>query len=843
MLLRSWIEETGLAQRVAWVSVPGEERDPQRFWLTVADALRSTPGGGPLVRALTAAPELDAWGVVERLAADLAALEDQLWLVIDDVHELRSGEARRQLELLLLRSPAQIRYVLAARHDPRLGLHRLRLEGDLTEIRAADLRFSLEESRELLQATGVELSDSALTLLVERTEGWAAGLRLAALSLAGHPDPERFAAEFSGSDRTVADYLLAEVLDRQPEEVRALLLRTSVLEQVCGPIADLLSGVTGGERILLELEEANAFVYALDGGRTWFRYHQLFADLLRLELRRTAPGEIKGLHRAAADWFAGHAYPIEAIRHAQAAENWNLAARLLSDHWFSLELDGQAAAARELLRGFPPGAAASGGELAALLGAQELHRGSLEQAERHLATASRGSTSVAEDRRGHFEVMLAVLRLSLARQRSDLPVVAEEAQRLLEPAEATETLQFGLTEDLRALALLSLGISELWADRLEEAERHLAQGIVLARRIERPYLEINGLAHSAMVAIFRSWTEAAERSEQAIALARRHGWSEEQVAALAYLVLAGCRVWQGRLEEADDLVTHGERTLRGELQPATGVWMDFVRGLIELARGRDDQALLAFRSSERLGEQLVVPHAFASRNRRYVLQTLVRMGEGERAEQAYRELGEGEREAGEMRTTLALLRIARRDPKAATVALAPVLDGTAPLVNPHVGLLQAFLLEAIARDELGERAAAERALERALDLAEPDGALLPFLLHPMPELLASLSRHATAHGALISEILMLLEGHTHASPSIEPNRLREPLSQAETRVLRYLPTNLSVPEIADQLYLSVNTVKTHLRHLYDKLGANRRGQAVERARALGLLAPSLRRVF
>ena len=180
-----------------------------------------------------------------RLLKDLSTLDDRLWLVIDDVHELGSAEALRQLELLVMRAPLELRFVLATRHDLRLGLHRLRLEGELTEIRATDLRFTLEEARGLFDAAGVQLPGPALALLLERTEGWAAGLRLAALSLAGHPDPERFAAEFSGSERTVADYLLAEVLERQPEQVRRLLLRTSVLERVNGPLADLL---TGGQR-------------------------------------------------------------------------------------------------------------------------------------------------------------------------------------------------------------------------------------------------------------------------------------------------------------------------------------------------------------------------------------------------------------------------------------------------------------------------------------------------------------------------------------------------------------------------------------------------------------------
>ena len=302
VLLRSWIAESGLEDRAARVTVGRGERDPQRFWLSVLDALRRTVLGSGLVRELTAAPDLDGWAIVERLLMDLAALEGRLWLVVDDVHELGMEQARRQLELLLMRAPSGLRFVLATRHDVRLGLHRLRLEGELAEIRGDDLRFSLGDARVMFEEAGVELPGSALALLHERTEGWAAGLRLAVLSLAGHPDPEQFVAEFSGSDRTVAAYLLAEPLDRQPAAGQDLLLRTCLLDRINGELADLLTGRPGSQRILLDLEDANAFVVSLDPGRTWFRYHHLLSDFLRLELRRTLPEEVPALHRQAAGW-------------------------------------------------------------------------------------------------------------------------------------------------------------------------------------------------------------------------------------------------------------------------------------------------------------------------------------------------------------------------------------------------------------------------------------------------------------------------------------------------------------------------------------------------------------
>jgi LuxR family transcriptional regulator, maltose regulon positive regulatory protein len=754
------------------------------------------------------------------------------------VHELVSPTARRQLELLIMRAPPALRFVLAARHDLRLGLHRLRLEGELTEIRADDLRFSLAEARELLAAAGVELTELALRLLHERTEGWAAGLRLAALSLAGHPDPGRFAAEFSGSERTVAEYLLAEVLERQNEEVRRLLLRTSVLERVNGPLADALTGGSGGERILHELEEANAFVVSLDARRSWFRYHRLFADLLQLKLRRTAPGEVSALHQAAADWFAEHGYPVEAIRHAQAAQDWGRAARLLADHWFGLRLGGQAGTVHAILAGFPAEARAANAELAALAAVDELTHGSLESAERYVGLAAWAAASVPADRRGQAQVLLRVARLLIARQRADLPAVAEEARQLQATAEAPDGARPGTGEELRALALFSLGSTEFWTGRFEEAERHLEQSVALTHRIGRPFLEFRSLTHHAGNEILRSFARAAELATQAIELAERHGWTDEPAASIAYLARGSALAWQGRLEEAAGWVERAERTVRPEAEPAVALAVCYVRGQLELASGRDRDALAAFRAAERLAERLAAPHLFALWTRARLLQTLVRLGETEHAEHALAELGGQDRESGEMRIVTAVLRLAQDDPCAATAALAPVLDGSAP-VSWRPWLTQAFVVEAIARDALGDSGAAGRALGRALDLAAPDGALVAFLLHPAPGLLERHARQHTRHAALSANILSLLTGTERASlPPARQPRLLEPLSDSEARVMRYLPTNLSAAEIADQLYLSVNTVKTHMRHLYAKLGVHRRREAVECARALGLLAPS-----
>ncbi len=852
VLMRSWIAEAGLARHAAWVPVDGEERDPQAFWISVADALRGTAAGSALVRPLTAAPGLDGWAVVECLLKDLAPLEDRLWLVIDDAHLLGPGEVLPQLELLVLRAPPELRFVLATRHDLRLGLHRLRLEGELTEVRAADLRFSLAEARALFGATGVELSADALARLHGRTEGWAAGLRLAALSLAGHPDPEQFAAEFSGTDRTVAEFLLAEVLDRQSEEVRRLLLRTSVLDRVSGPLADVLTGSSGGERILQDLEQAGAFVVSLDAGRSWFRYHRLFADLLQLELRRTEPHERAALHRAAAAWLAEHGHPVEAVRQAQAAEDWGMAARLLSDHWLDLFLSGRRATLVELLARFPCRAVAASPELTAVRVAGDLTGGSLQDAGRHLTVATGALASVPADRRGRLQVLLSVLRLFLARRLNDFPVVVEEAQRLLALMKTAEAAQLGLGEDLRAATFISLGIAEIWALQFEDAERHLEQGVDLARQIGRPYLELYGLAHGAhWMLLFRPDASQAERSRQAIELAERHGWGEESLAGMAHAQLGIVMLYQGRLAEAEPWLERAERTLRAEVEPAAGMSLRYARAVLELARGRYPEALAAFRRAEKLAATLVKPHTFVTAMRSRMLQTLVRLGQTGRAEQALAELGEHERASAEMRTAVAALRLASDDPRAAADALAPVLDGSLSGVR-RVPMVTALLLEARARDALGDQAAAGRVLERALDITESNGIVLPFLLDPAPALLERHRRyrtaHSSAHPALISQILNLLQRPTSTVPPpgsqarwARSRGLDEQLTDSETRVLRYLPTHLTAHEIANELFLSINTVSTHTRHLYAKLGVHSRHEAVDRARALGLVAPSARR--
>ena len=425
-LLRAWAGGPGQPRRLAVLQVHRDQHDDQQFWLALLGAVRQATGAGSAAEPPAATPDFDAPAMAGRVLSELAEARGGVTLVVDDLHELTSPEALAQLTGLLTSLPPQVHVILATRHDVRLGLHQLRLAGELAEIRAADLRFSERETRELLDASGITLSEAGVALLYQRTEGWAAGLRLAAISLAGHPDPERFVAEFSGSERTVAEYLLAEMLDRQPPGVQDLLLRTSLLDRVNGELADLLTGRPGSEPILLDLEDANAFVESLDPERTWFRYHHLFADFLRLELRRRLPAEVPVLHRRAAGWFIRQGQVADAVRHTQAAGDWADAARLLADHSFSLMLDGRAQTMQALVRAFPPGA--DHPELALVRATVDLAQGRLDEAAAHLAVAEAHAGTAPPDRQRRLRVAVASLQLSLARRRGDLAGVDRAGQ-------------------------------------------------------------------------------------------------------------------------------------------------------------------------------------------------------------------------------------------------------------------------------------------------------------------------------------------------------------------------------------------------------------------------------
>jgi LuxR family maltose regulon positive regulatory protein len=815
-----------------------DQQDSQQFWLAVLGAIRQASGTAGEGEQLAATPDFNEAAISERVLSELAAHHDHTFLIIDDLHELTSAEALMQLTRLLEKLPQHVHAILATRRDLPLRLHKLRLAGELADIRAADLRFTERETQQFLEASGIALSEAAMARLHQRTEGWAAGLRLAAISLASSPDPERFVAEFSGSSRTVAEYLLAEMLECQPPGVQQLLLRTSLLDRVNGELADLLTGHPGSERILLELEDANAFVVSLDPARTWFRYHHLFADLLRLELRRRTPEDVPVLHRLAAKWSIEHGEIVDGIRHTQAAGDWSDAARLLADHSFGLTLDGQAQTIESLLRAFPPGTVAEGPDIHLARATSDLALGRLDEAAAHLTVAESAITATPPDRKHRLEVAIAALKLSLSRKRGHLAGVVEQVRFLASPITGQSDEDIALDSDLRAVALMNLGIAEAWSLANQDSERHLQEGADLARRIGRPYLEVGCLAELAFASKIEPFATTRRRCREAIALAEQHGWGAEPVVSPALVNLAGTFIWTGEFDEGDYWLQRTARALETDTGPPMRLLLHIGTGMMLSGRRRQRGALAEYSAAEHLQVQLEDSHALAHQLTGWRLATQARLGLLSEARASLAALDAEPAGSAEISNARAVICLAEGNPAAALAAVRDVLSGIAPAIG-YVTVVEAHLLAALAHDQLGDPRAATAATERALALAEPDRLILPFAMTGSLELLEAMPRHETAHAALLADILDVMRGSSIV-PGPEPSLTEiEQLSPSELRVLRYLPTNLSRPEIASELSVSVNTVNTHIRNIYAKLQAQDRSSAVQRARKMRLLSAGL----
>jgi LuxR family transcriptional regulator, maltose regulon positive regulatory protein len=846
-LLRAWTDRSTNPRRVAFVSVQRDEQNAHRFWSAVLDAIRAPARSIDPVTEAAATAAFDGDHVVDTVLSDLVEQVEPVVLIIDDLHELRSNDALRQLEHLLAVLPSSARVVLSSRRDPPIRLHKLRLADEVAEIRAGDLRFTESETRELLAASELSLPDAEVSALYQRTEGWAAGLRLAAISLRGHPDPERFVAEFSGTDRAIGDYLMAEMLERQPSEVQSILLRTSLVDRVNGEIADLLAGRSGSEQMLLELEDANAFVMSLDAQRTWFRYHQLLADFLWLELRRTSADEVPDLHRRAARWFADHGEVVEAVRHTLAAGDWPEAARLVADHSFRWVLDGEAGTIGAVLEAFPESASADHPDLALAHAANELNQGRLEEAAAQLALAESYAESGPPARRRRLAVSIASLRLAAARRSGQFSEVIEQLN-LLDASISDESPDgIAMSSELRGVALLNLGIVETWSGRLADAERHLSEGAALAQTIGRPYLEVACRAHQGFPSKSVSVATARERGRQAVALAERHGLDDRPILAPALGAVGGMAIWMGEFDEGERWLRRAWEVAEARVDPAAAVLLHVATGMLHGGRGEHQSALEEFAAAARTQSLLTGVHALAPRITGWLAATQARLGMGDEARATLTEFSAEpgqigaiyEGQMGAVYNARAVICLAEGDPAGALDALGGVLDRRPPVV-PAFTLVETHLLAGIAHLHLGDRNAAATAAESALAAAEPDRLIFPFAMAQAAELLDALPRHETAHGALLADIVDLVRGPP--APSIDRERLSQPeeLSPSELRVLRYLPTNLTRPEIAGELYVSINTVNTHIRNIYSKLGARDRSTAVQHARELRLLATGRR---
>ncbi len=836
-LLRAWADRSTTLRRVAFVSVERDQRNDQRFWCSVLDAIRSPAGS--IDAATSPAAALDVDQVIDSLVAEFAEQVDPVVLIVDDLHELKSADALTQLEQFLEVLPGSARVVLSSRRDPSIRVHRLRLADDVAEIRAGDLRFTEYETRELLAASAISLSDAGVAALHQRTEGWAAGLRLAVISLSGHPDPERFVIEFSGTDRAIGEYLMAEMLERQPSAVQSMLLRTSLVDRMNGELADLLAGRPGSERMLLALEEANAFVVSLDAPRTWFRYHQLLADFLRLELRRTLADEVPDLHRRAARWFADRGDVVEAVRHTVAAGDWPAAARLVAEHSFRWVLDGQAGTIRAVLQAFPNGASIDHPDLALAHAANELNQGRMEDAAAQLTLAESHVQSAPPARRRRLEVAIASLRLALARRSGHFGEVIDQVNLLDASMADGSSEPIAMESELRAVALLNLGIAETWCRRFDDAERHLSEGAALAQAMGRPYLEVACRAHQIFPTTLVSLASVRERGRLAVALAERHDLGDRPVLVPALGAIAFWAMWMGDFDEGESALRRAREITERQIDPAAAALLHLVTGMLHAARGQHQAALEAFATGARTQSLLTGVHALATPVVGWLAATQARLGMPDEARATLTGFSAEHERTDFICNARAVICLTEGDPTAALDLLQDLRDAPPPVGVPAFMLVETHLLAGIAHLHLADRNAAAAAAEAALAAAEPHRLIFPFAMTDAAELLAVLPHHETAHAGLLADIVDLLQGTSAPRTDREALSQSDALSPSELRVLGYLPTNLTRPEIAHELHVSINTVNTHIRNVYAKLSAGDRSAAVQRARELRLLANRL----
>ena len=854
VLLADWARRS--EHPAAWLSLDEGDNDPARFWRHAVAALeRARPGIGERVAPLLGPPAPSSFqGLVTALINELAAQPDEALLFLDDYHLISAQQVHESLSFLVEHRPAGMGVVLASRSDPPLPLARLRARGQLAEVREAELRFTPAEAGELLQQVASDLPDMSVAALAARTEGWAAGLQLAALSLRGHDDAAAFVAAFTGSHRYVLDYLAEEVLERQDQQLRTFLLETSVLDRLSGPLCDAVTGRQGSQALLEEAERAGLFLVPLDELRGWWRYHHLFADLLRARLQQEQPGRVAQLHRNAAAWCQEHGLTDDAIGHAAAAGEMLWAARIIEQHFDMVyNIRGEAATIHRWLSVLPTEVVGSRPRLLLAQAIMAATSGRIEVVEPLLDAvecAPQGwadepfepTAGVAASFLINVPALTTLLRGYLAQLRGDAGATAAFAAQTLAQSKPEERLQ-------SATAHGFLAVAEWLRGRLNEAERAFASSVT-------------------------GWREAGQLTTTAVR------WYE----------LALVRRAQGRLDAAvltceralDSLVTSG--------RPLPAAGPSHV-GLAEIAYQRDELDLALRRGSEGIAlcRQFVhtTPLADGLATLAMIRQAtgdpagalaaiteadqaspgpagllnpvparrarlLLAQGDLAAAARFPRENGLGPddepdyaRESGHL--VLARILLAQDRPGQA-LALLDRLHAAAVAQDRVGSLIETGALRALALAASGEEAAALAALADVLTLACPQGHVRVFADEGPPmagllgRLIAAQRSGPAAAGVPLGYLARLLRafGAEHAVPDTGPGAaaapgIVEPLTSRELEVLGLLAAGRSNQAIAGQLVVTLNTVKKHVSHVLGKLGAANRTEAVTRARELDLI--------
>jgi len=817
---------------VAWVSVDEFDNRPGVFWSYAVAALRRS--GVALPAALPAARGRDAGHVfLLGLAAALAAQDPPVTLVLDDLHLLTGPAVPDGLDYLLRNAKAGLRLLVSARLDP-LPLHRYRLAGELTEIRASDLAFTVAEAGLLLARHGITLPADSLQRLTRRTEGWAAGLRLAAISMNTHPGPDQFAAELITDDSALTGYLVAEVLNTQPPEVRDVLLSTSILEQVSAGAASELTGNERAAAILPALARANGFVEPVGSG--WYRYHPLFAEVLRLKLRREYPDRLASLHRRAARCYERSGQLTDAVRHAAQAGDWPLAASIVIDQLAIgeiIEPRGSPSLAGEFA-GMPHGRAWTGPQPHLVSAAVALSAGRHEPCADALDAADGILARLPAAQEAASRLAAAMIRLAASRRTGDLAAAAAAAARAEVLVDRVPGGNPARHRTIQARVLSGRGAVELWSGHLDAAGRTLQAGAAAAAAAGGQAERAGCLGHLALVEALRGRLRRAAQLAAGAAAASAAGEPRRPVphpGPAALVALAWVHLERHEMPEAHSLLQQADAALNVTPDKLIGAVAWLAAAYSGLAEGR---AAAAAQIIARARSGWSVPPWLDERLNLAESRAYAAAGDIPAALAAAERAGGGT--SPEAVVTLAHAQAAAGDAQNATRALTPVLAGDSGA--PDRVRLQAWLTDARLSYHSGDRARGRRSLVSALRLAQPEQLRLPFALERgwIEPVLRSDPVLARSHRSLFSP------AGRHNQPPALPSApekatilVVEPLTTREREVLRHVSGLLSSAEIASEMHISIHTVKTHLAHIFRKLAATRRGEAVRRARQLELI--------